>query len=235
MSITVSARMKCVHVISSLCAEGGGPSYTVPRLAEALTGFGWDAEIAALDAPSGHTKGGVMVRTFERDAMPVAPLLRLGRSRAMASGLAGLGGDLLHTHGLWMMPNVYPSRVARREGRPLVLAPRGMLGAEALEFSRFAKRAFWAVWQARAISEVHCFHATAENELEDRGNERFLSLLTDLGLMQRLLCSERFSVSEAKKLLNVPIDYEEVFRRIESRRTISIRFLLGSLDVDYIQ
>lgn len=68
-----------------------------------------------------------------------------------------------------------------------------------------------------------------------RGNERFLSLLTDLGLMQRLLCSERFSVSEAKKLLNVPIDYEEVFRRIESRRTISIRFLLGSLDVDYIQ
>lgn len=159
--------MKSVHVISSLHLESGGPSYTVPRLAEAMNGHGWEAEIAALEAPDARTQGGVNVRVFRRDAMPVAALARLGRSRAMALGLAELGGDLLHTHGLWMMPNVYPARVARKQGLPLVLSPRGMLGEGALQFSRRIKLAFWAIWQARAVAEVSCFHATAESELED--------------------------------------------------------------------
>lgn len=159
--------MKSLHVISSLNAEGGGPSYTVPRLAEALGTLGCGAEIAALEAPYAQTRGGVTVRAFGRDAMPVAALFRLGRSRAMAEGLGGLGADVLHTHGLWMMPNVYPAWVAKRQGLPFVLAPRGMLGKSALQFSRPIKRAFWAIWQARAVAQVNCFHATAESELED--------------------------------------------------------------------
>lgn len=159
--------MRSVHIISSLHAKGGGPSYSVPRLAEALTGHGWDAEIAALEAPDARTKSGVKVRSFGRDAVLVGALAQLGRSRAMAAGLWGMGGDVLHTHGLWMMPNVYPSRVAQRKGLPLVLAPRGMLGEDALKFSRWKKHAFWAIWQAHAVAEVRCFHATAESELED--------------------------------------------------------------------
>lgn len=159
--------MKSVHVISSLHAEGGGPSYTVPRLAEALTAHGWEAEIATLESPYVRTRGGVTVHTFERDTVPIDVLNRLGRSRAMASGLAGLSGEVLHTHGLWMMPNVYPAWVARRQKLPLVLAPHGMLGAGALQFSRQIKRVFWTIWQARAVAKVDCFHATAESELED--------------------------------------------------------------------
>lgn len=128
---------------------------------------GWNSEIAALEAPSETTQRGVRVHIFGRDTVPLTALARLGRSRAMAGGLAGLGGDILHTHGLWMMPNVYPARLARQKHLPLVLAPRGMLGVEALKFSYSAKRAFWAIWQARAVKQVSCFHATAESELED--------------------------------------------------------------------
>jgi glycosyltransferase involved in cell wall biosynthesis len=159
--------MKSVHVISSLHAKGGGPSYTVPRLAEALTRHRWEVEIAALEAPDVRTLGGVKVHAFKQDAMPLAALARLGRSRAMAAGLSELGGDVFHMHGLWTMPNVYPAWVARRQRLPLILAPRGMLGEGALQFSRRIKSAFWAIWQARAVAEVHCFHATAESELED--------------------------------------------------------------------
>ena len=158
--------MKCVQVVSSLMT-GGGPSYTVPRLAESLADAGWQAEIATLEAPGEQTNRGVPVCAFGRDKMPVTVLSRLGCSRAMATGLERLGGNVLHTHGLWMMPNVYPARVARKQGVPLVLAPHGMLGEGALQFSRRIKRAFWAIWQARAVAEVRCFHATAESELED--------------------------------------------------------------------
>ena len=75
--------------------------------------------------------------------------------------------DVLHTHGLWMMPNVYPSKAARRLGASLVLSPRGMLGKGALQFSRAKKRAFWWAVQKSAMKSVDCFHATAKSELED--------------------------------------------------------------------
>lgn len=159
--------MKSIHFISSLMADGGGPSYTVPRLAEALATIGWESEIAALDAPAARTLGGVRVTAFKRDTAPMASLAKLGRSRAMARGVSALGGDVLHAHGLWMMPNVYPARVSQQTGRPLVLAPRGMLGADALKFSATAKHLFWNIWQKRAVAQVSCFHATAESELED--------------------------------------------------------------------
>jgi len=75
--------------------------------------------------------------------------------------------DIIHTHGLWMMPNVYAADAARRLARPLVLTPRGMLGADALKFSSGRKRAFWALYQGHATRRVSCFHATAESEYDD--------------------------------------------------------------------
>jgi glycosyltransferase involved in cell wall biosynthesis len=65
------------------------------------------------------------------------------------------------------MPNVYPGRAARRHGAPLVLSPRGMLGAAALAFSARQKRLFWRLAQSRAVAPVRCFHATSEAELAD--------------------------------------------------------------------
>ena len=148
-------------------AADGGPSYSVPRLAEALIDAGWAAEIATLKAPTTQTVNGVPITSFRSDDTLFEPLTKLGRSRAMARGLMSLGGDVLHSHGLWMMPNVYPARIARQARRPLVLAPRGMLGADALKYSATAKKIFWAIWQKHAVEEVSCFHATADSEFED--------------------------------------------------------------------
>lgn len=147
--------------------EGGGPSYTVPRLTEALGANGWEAQIAALEAPASNTRGGVPISEFGRDTALIPSLAKLGRSRGMSQKLGELGSDVIHAHGLWMMPSVYAARVAKKTGQPFVLAPRGMLGADALRFSATAKRLFWAFWQQRAVAQVSCFHATAESELED--------------------------------------------------------------------
>ena len=159
--------MRSLHVISSLMPEGGGPSYTVPRLTEALAATGWEAQIAALETPAASTKRGVPISDFGRNTVLIPSLAKLGRSRAMSQKLGELGSDVIHAHGLWMMPSIYAARVAKTTGQPFVLAPRGMLGADALRFSATAKRLFWAIWQQRAVAQVSCFHATAESELED--------------------------------------------------------------------
>jgi glycosyltransferase involved in cell wall biosynthesis len=66
-----------------------------------------------------------------------------------------------------MMPNVYPGEAARKAGKPFLLTPRGMLGADALKFSSSSKKAFWLAHQKRAIGFASCLHGTAESELED--------------------------------------------------------------------
>jgi glycosyltransferase involved in cell wall biosynthesis len=93
----------------------------------------------------------------------------LRASRALYSSLVSVGreADVIHSHGLWLMPNIYPAWAARRTGRPLIVSPRGMLGKAALRFSRFRKRAFWFALQASALRRTSCLHATSYKEYRD--------------------------------------------------------------------
>jgi glycosyltransferase involved in cell wall biosynthesis len=75
--------------------------------------------------------------------------------------------DILHGHGLWLMPNIYPAQATRGAPAKLVMSPRGMLGAPALAFSSLKKRAFWRLFQARALRQAECLHATSAAELDD--------------------------------------------------------------------
>jgi glycosyltransferase involved in cell wall biosynthesis len=65
------------------------------------------------------------------------------------------------------MANIYPGWVAQRHKLPLVVSPRGMLGREALRFSRYRKLAFWHALQRSALQPTSCFHATSEKEYGD--------------------------------------------------------------------
>lgn len=75
--------------------------------------------------------------------------------------------DLLHNHSLWMMPNVYPGRVARKYKIPLVVSPRGTLSGWAMQSGSAVKRFFWPLIQRPALASTTCFHATADFEYHD--------------------------------------------------------------------
>lgn len=96
---------------------------------------------------------------------------RLGRSPAMSRWLFTQAEsrtvDILHNHGLWMMPNVYPGRVARRRGIPYVVSPHGTLGEWPFRSGSEVKRLFWPLVQRPALAAVTCFHATARAECDD--------------------------------------------------------------------
>lgn len=158
---------RALHVVAGLAPARGGPSYSVPRLCAALREAGCAASVLTLqeeEKPAGES-----VEAFLQDRTGLHPLdglqasAGLRRATRAAAGLA----DIVHAHGLWRMPNVYAGAAAARVGRPLVVSPRGMLAPEALKFSAWKKRIFWALVQGSAYAGAAAWHATSAQEAAD--------------------------------------------------------------------
>ena len=162
--------MRSVQVVASLEDEGEGVSQAVRGLAEGMAARGGHPAVMSLAKSSGENQAnGVIYRTFLADRGPLPLPAKLAPSRALARAItaAACNGALLHVHGLWRMPNVYPGLAAARTGTPLVLSPHGMLGQTALQFSNWQKKAFWQLFQRRAMRPLTCVHATVASEVND--------------------------------------------------------------------
>ena len=160
------------HVVGSL-TDIGGPSYTVPRLAEAMRGAHC-AVIHTLSAPPGPYPG------YEVRAYPSGgPLKRFGGSPQFLSGLeqAGQSAAVVHSHGLWLRTDLYAAQVGRRTGTPTVVSTRGMLDPWAMQHHRWRKQVVWHTGQRTALDRAACLHATAPNE---RGFIRDLGFRTPI-------------------------------------------------------
>ena len=155
-----------VHTIPSIAEVAAGPTYSVVRLCDGLVSAGCPIELLAIDK-DGHRSVPAYTRLFRAGPPPT----RLGICGAMAHWLedeARSGSiQLLHNHSLWMMPNVYPGRVAARHGIPYIVSPRGTLASGALRSGSWVKSVFWPLVQAPALRAVTLFHATSEGECED--------------------------------------------------------------------
>ncbi|UAB78974.1 glycosyltransferase [Erythrobacter sp. SCSIO 43205] len=159
--------MKIAHTVANIDEEASGPYYSVPSLVAALNRRGHDAEVVTVSSKELTFALGAPVQSFEADEVFPSVLKRLGRSRQMDRYIKASDADIFHAHGLWMMSNIYPARKVAGSETPLVLAPRGMLGRDALKFSKPVKNLFGLLYQNRALQAVSCFHATAQSELED--------------------------------------------------------------------
>ncbi|QIA24725.1 MULTISPECIES: glycosyltransferase [unclassified Mesorhizobium] len=161
--------MKIVQIVASIEAEASGPSYSVLQLARAMEKIGREVELFSLGAPIDTSDGKFRNRKFNRDYERFGHLKKLGLSSKMRKGLVEVaaGAEVLHTHGLWMMPNVYPARVSNAFKVPFVVSPRGMLSPAALEYSRAVKSVFWIIAQRSALKAANLIHATSEQEYED--------------------------------------------------------------------
>ena len=159
--------MEVVQVIAGLDQRDGGPSYSVPRLAAALTAGGIRNSVLSV---ASEVAGGRADTFFYRQSwaqLPVLSGLRASSALKAALYLRARSADLLHVHGLWLMPNVYAGWAARRVQKPLVVSPRGMVAPAALAFSPRKKAVFWRLLQARAYAKAALWHATSEEEAAD--------------------------------------------------------------------
>lgn len=156
--------MRIHHIVASALEEHGGPSLSVPTLCQELTALGHQVTLHTL-APAPEFPG----RSYELQTYAWSPVLRrFGLSREMLPGLraAARSGDVLHVHGLWMMPDILPAWAVRGTRCRLVVAPRGMLDPWALEQSKWRKRAVWLAGQRAAVRAADLLHVTADSELQ---------------------------------------------------------------------
>jgi len=158
------------QVVASIADQGAGPSYSVRALANAMAAR---SASVRLHSVRGWRDAGVAAQTcvthlaHRQDFRGVPALGAICLSRELADALAASDAEVLHSHGLWLMPNVYPSWAAKRGRAKLVVSPRGMLAPEAMAFSSAKKQAFWRLFQRRALTTASFIHATGEGELAD--------------------------------------------------------------------
>src|ERR1700730_18503902 len=108
----LSGRLRPVHVIAGLAPVYGGPSYSVPRLCEALAAAGVEATLLSVaekeEAERDTYRSGYRDCRFAWDYARLPILRRLRSSQGLFSALRETAStaDVIHNHGLWLMPNV---------------------------------------------------------------------------------------------------------------------------------
>jgi glycosyltransferase involved in cell wall biosynthesis len=159
---------ECVHILDSVANPASGPSYSVPRLCEALVARGVAVRLMTLGErqplPLSY-KHDVFPCNFEN--FPILKHMRFSRALKLSLKDAARTASIIHAHGLWLMSNIYPAAAAKQTGTPLVVSPRGMLGDAALSFSARKKGMFWRLMQHAAVHAAGCLHATSTQEYED--------------------------------------------------------------------
>lgn len=159
------------QIIAGLAQSDGGPSYSIPALSAALNGEGVRIRLRFLgdgrDAPEAIAKLGDFATAHPADR-GLARMLRGSRSLYAALGQDARQGTLLHVHGLWLLPNLYPAWIKRHmPSTRLVHSPRGMLAPAAMQISGWKKKPVWHLWQKSALQNADCLHATAMSEYDE--------------------------------------------------------------------
>ena len=160
--------LRIEHVVPHIDEEASGPSYSVPRLCQALAAQGHAVGLNCL-AAQGRVDG-VALRVY-----PQWPILRsLAVSPALARGIGRLARevDIVHNHSLWSMANMAAGWVVPGRNARLVVSPRGTVSSWALGHSRRVKALAWPV-QRRALTRADLLHATS---LVERDELRALGL-----------------------------------------------------------
>lgn len=159
--------MKIVHTSGSLEDEASGPSYSVPATARATQALGHDVHVMSIGPARVTDDTGFTHHQFDNAAGTVPVLRGLSLAPKMKRALRAQKPDIIHTQGLWLMPNIYAAQVARPQKTPFVITVRGMLAPAALSYSKGKKAVFGTVFQKRALASAQMLHATSEQEYRD--------------------------------------------------------------------
>ncbi|MFN3310278.1 MAG: glycosyltransferase [Thermomonas sp.] len=154
--------MKLLHVVPHISAEASGPSYSVPRLCQALAENGHAVRLSCLGAA--RPVPGVQVEVHPQ--WPVARRFAISPAHARALARAADEVEIVHNHSLWSMVNVAAGWVVPGKRAKLVVSPRGTLSSWALGHSRWRKRLLWPL-QRRVLARADLLHATSEEEYRE--------------------------------------------------------------------
>jgi glycosyltransferase involved in cell wall biosynthesis len=158
---------KICHIISSIDNEASGPTYSVTRLCTFLKLSSVNLVLITLTRIHSFSDSTPWIQFFPRSLF----FYKLGFSFSMFRWLIKQSRlksiDLIHNHGLWMLPNIYPGYITKKFKIPLLISPRGTLSVHAMKSGTRLKILFWFFFQKNVLKRARCFHATSYAEYND--------------------------------------------------------------------
>lgn len=157
--------MKILHTISGLNISSGGPTSCTYNLIKSLRDEGIEADILTLMPRDDSDKiiaGDSFIKALPNDAR--TPLVYSSNFRRYLS--SHIGYDLYHANGLWTCPTHFTAEIAKKQNKPCVIAPHGMLYPQALQVSAWKKKIVSTVFQRKDLETASCLQATCMAELE---------------------------------------------------------------------
>ena len=139
----------------------------VTRLATSLVNQGLDCIIATLDYREHGPQ--IVADNVQIMSIPAGTVTRWlrGWSPAFRRRLAAMASEnvsVVHSHGLWMLPNLYARQAAIGSHVPLVISPHGMLEEWSFGHNRLRKKMAWNLYERANLKAAALFHATSEAE-----------------------------------------------------------------------
>lgn len=236
--VLLKTRMKISHVIQGIASASAGPSHSVGALAEGLAARrSNDVEIVTLGKRPDWWCYKVTVSAYDSPSVKYGlasfDYLRYLRTIARRSAI-------LHGHGVWRIANLFPLVIPSDSTVRVVISPRGMFSEWSWRHHAFVKRPVWYALQLPALQRTHCFHATAESELEDIRRLGFRQPVTVIpngitvpDLPQEIAKENTIvflSRIHKKKGLELLI---EAWRRIAAEHPLWTLKIAGAIDSDY--
>ncbi|WP_172297219.1 glycosyltransferase [Pseudoruegeria sp. HB172150] len=157
--------LQVLLLTSKLSPAAGGLAVSVPGMARSVDRFD-DISVDVMgtvdpDRPEAAMDWGPRVHPF-RVSGPAA----LQYAPGMAGGITALSPDLIDVQGLWTYPSLANLRHYRRQGKPYLVTPRGMLDPWARRNSRWKKDLAGWCFENAHLEGAHCLRATADMEAE---------------------------------------------------------------------
>lgn len=161
--------MRILHTIGGLAPESGGPAMALLGLVRAQRAAGLDVHVLAGWEP--HERRDLL-EAMQVEGIPLTAVgpctgfLRRHPGIAPAARECVAAADVVHDHGLWEEIHEAATREARRQKKPYVLRPCGMLEPWSLGQGRWKKRAFIEWRLRRRFRHAAAVHFTSRAERE---------------------------------------------------------------------
>jgi glycosyltransferase involved in cell wall biosynthesis len=156
--------MKICQLLQSVDNPSAGPTNSVGQLSHYLARRKHSVTVMALGKSPNTWPHASSLEMFGGmfSGMGLVPF-----SAVLAVRRHALETSIMHGHGVWRLSNLFPLILGNHSQAKVVWSPRGMFSPWAWNYKSAVKRPFWHLLQKPALMRVDCFHATADNELDD--------------------------------------------------------------------
>src|SRR5712671_3870245 len=156
--------MNTASVIASLSRNAGGLFESVRRLHQSLAEIP-EMRVHVLGLRDEFTDADMAAWSpLKVEAFSVRGPRQFGYAPGLKQTLLEQGGDIIHTHGLWMYQSVATRDWHRKTGRPYLISPHGMLDPWAVKNSAWKKKLALLFYEREHLENAACLRALCEAE-----------------------------------------------------------------------